>query len=192
MLQRRTIPKAIREQVLKEYKHRCAICGKDHPQLHHIDEDPSNNDSLNLIPLRPNCHLTGQHNPHEALDRGKLQFFRIHKHPLILKPQFHPLFTRLAFLDVATSEEFSKLTAAADELIRLVSMHHMGEFYAQQLRALLAIRDTPGHTDLGDINSIRARDARRAADRERHRQRLVRNKERVHHLVVEMLAYQQW
>jgi hypothetical protein len=51
MKTRVSIPKPIRDRVLKEYHHRCAIRGEDNPQLHHIDEDPSNNDPLNLIPL---------------------------------------------------------------------------------------------------------------------------------------------
>jgi 5-methylcytosine-specific restriction endonuclease McrA len=62
---RAKIPTALREAVLKSYNHRCAICGSDHPQIHHIDENPGNNDELNLLPLCPNCHLTDQHNPTE-------------------------------------------------------------------------------------------------------------------------------
>jgi hypothetical protein len=192
MVQRRPIPKAVREQVLKEYKHHCAICRQDHPQLHHIDENPSNNDPLNLIPLCPNCHLTGQHNLHEALESGKLLFFRIHKHPLILKPQFHPLFTRLSFLDVAEFQEIHQLSAAADELVRLIKMHQMGEFYGEEIGVLVRIRRSPGVYFLGDPDSERTREKQHRADEERYRVQLASNRERVHHLVVEMLAYQQW
>src|SRR5215217_4223395 len=48
------IPKVTRDGVLAEFNHRCAICGADKPQVHHIDENPSNNDPTNLIPL---CRL---------------------------------------------------------------------------------------------------------------------------------------
>ena len=44
--------KAVRDSLLDEFNHRCAVCGVDRPQVHHIDENPSNNDPLNLI-LRP-------------------------------------------------------------------------------------------------------------------------------------------
>jgi len=60
---RLSIPKAISEQVLKEYRHKCAVCGRHDPQLHHIDEDPSNNDPANLMPLCPNCHIQDIHAP---------------------------------------------------------------------------------------------------------------------------------
>jgi hypothetical protein len=40
---RQPIPRNIREKILNEYNHRCAKCGSDKPQIHHIDEDPSNN-----------------------------------------------------------------------------------------------------------------------------------------------------
>ena len=60
---RTDIPKTVREAVLKEFNHRCAVCGGDRPHLDHIDEDPSNNDPFNLLPLCPNCHIRDRHNP---------------------------------------------------------------------------------------------------------------------------------
>src|SRR6266852_5884563 len=89
---RKAVPKATRSQVLAEFNHRCAVCGTDRPQIHHIDENPSNNDPMNLIPLCPNCHLTDQHNPTQPIDPAKLSLFRQYKDPMILTPQFHPLF----------------------------------------------------------------------------------------------------
>ncbi|MDQ3011542.1 MAG: HNH endonuclease, partial [Acidobacteriota bacterium] len=78
--------------MLKEFNYRCAICAIDNPQLHHIDETPSNNDPMNLVPLCPNCHLIDQHNPTRTLDPIKLSLFRKFKDPFILKSQFDPLF----------------------------------------------------------------------------------------------------
>jgi hypothetical protein len=192
MIQRRAIPKAVRDQVLTEYKHRCAMCGEAHPQLHHIDEDPSNNDPLNLIPLCPNCHLTGQHNPHQALDTDKLRFFRIHKHPLILKAQFHPLFTRLRFLDEAEIQEIRQLTSSAEELVHLVEMHVMGAFYAKQINELVRMRSPSRITVIGDPGSERRRAQSIQEDHQRYRIQLTHVRDRVHELVVEMLAYQTW
>jgi 5-methylcytosine-specific restriction endonuclease McrA len=73
---RPAIPKAVRESVLSEFNHRCAVCGEDKPQVHHIDEDPSNNDPMNLIPLCPNCHLIDQHNPTVPINARRLRLFR--------------------------------------------------------------------------------------------------------------------
>jgi hypothetical protein len=91
------IPAPIREQVLKEYNHLCAVCGEVNPQLHHIDEDPSNNNPMNLIPLCPNDHLIDVHNPTQPIEPGKLRLLRKYKDPTVLTPQFHPLFVRKNF-----------------------------------------------------------------------------------------------
>lgn len=96
---RTAIPQKIAGKVLKEFNHRCAKCGADNPHLHHIDENPSNNDALNLIPLCPNCHLIDQHDPTRLIEPGKLRLFRVYKDPTILKPQFHPLYSRLRFFE---------------------------------------------------------------------------------------------
>ncbi len=49
-----------RLKALTEYPHKCAICGWDEDvdilQVHHIDEDRTNNDINNLIILCPTCH----------------------------------------------------------------------------------------------------------------------------------------
>jgi predicted restriction endonuclease len=73
---RLSIPRVTKSLVLKEFNYKCAICGKERPQVHHIDENPSNNDLLNLIPLCPNCHLIDQHNPTIPVDIEKLKLFR--------------------------------------------------------------------------------------------------------------------
>ncbi|SPF50392.1 hypothetical protein SBF1_4740005 [Candidatus Desulfosporosinus infrequens] len=52
-----SIPKALKEEVMKEYSYMCAICGKGNPQLHHIDGENMNNVAMNLIPLCSNHHL---------------------------------------------------------------------------------------------------------------------------------------
>jgi len=48
ILARECIPKKIKEKVLDEYDHRCAVCAGDRPHLHHIDEDATNNVAENL------------------------------------------------------------------------------------------------------------------------------------------------
>jgi hypothetical protein len=56
---RPTVPAGVRREILIEANYRCAV-----PRcmtalaidVHHIDEDPSNNDPSNLIALCPTCH----------------------------------------------------------------------------------------------------------------------------------------
>ena len=47
---RRAISASVQNAVLKEFNDRCALCGEDRPQVHHIDENSANTDSLNLLP----------------------------------------------------------------------------------------------------------------------------------------------
>ena len=52
--------KNYRSIALNSYKHVCVVCGYDEDErileVHHIDENHSNNDSNNLCLLCPNCH----------------------------------------------------------------------------------------------------------------------------------------
>lgn len=96
--ERECVPAKTRDQILREFNHRCAKCGTDRPHLHHIDEDPSHNDQMNLIPLCPNCHLTDQHNPTQSIEPDRLRQFRQYKDPTILTPEFHVVFRRMRFL----------------------------------------------------------------------------------------------
>jgi hypothetical protein len=43
------LPKVTRDGELAEFNHRCAIGRADKPQVHDIDENPSNTDPLNLL-----------------------------------------------------------------------------------------------------------------------------------------------
>ena len=146
---RRAIPVKIRAEVLREWRHRCAVCGADGPQVHHIDEDHSNNDPANLLPLCPNHHLRDQHDPTSKIAPRKLALFRRYKDPAILSPQFEPLFRRLLFLDDVgrpPSKSAGALAAVyeleerANELSAFVRALGMGEFYGEQI-ATLAQRD---------------------------------------------------
>ena len=135
---REAIPKAVKEQVLDEYKHRCAICNGDRPQLHHIDENPSNNNILNLIPLCPNCHLRDQHNPTAGIEIGRIELFRKYKDPIILSSQFYPLYKRfMYFYDIKDDANCNVLDKQATELIDFVGAFKMGNFYGKQLEELI-------------------------------------------------------
>jgi NAD-dependent SIR2 family protein deacetylase len=128
-----SIPKAVSETVLKEYRHKCAMCGRHTPQLHHIDEDTTNNTEQNLIPLCPNCHLQDAHDPTRPPDPAKLRLFRKYKDPLILDPRFHPIFIRAQFLyGEALRNREHRFRNRANELLDFVAELSMGTFYRKK------------------------------------------------------------
>ncbi len=56
---RKTISTKTRSILQKEIKSICPICSNEdveHFQVHHIDENPMNNELVNLLMLCPNCH----------------------------------------------------------------------------------------------------------------------------------------
>ncbi len=131
---RQNIPAKLRSEILNEYNHRCAICGCDRPQLHHIDEDPSNNDAENLIPLCPNCHLSDQHNPTVPLAPEKIRLFRRYKDPTILSSQFEAIFKRTRFLEDIRIADFEQ---RVDELLNFIGALEMGHYYAKYVGSLI-------------------------------------------------------
>jgi len=134
-----SIPKHVSDQVLKEYRHKCAICGRSEPQLHHLDEDPSNNDPMNLLPLCPNCHLQDTHDPTGPPDPRKLKLFRRFKDPAILDPRFHTIFRRMIFLREVEREKPTRESyrIRVNELINFIEQFQMGAFYKEKILSLL-------------------------------------------------------
>lgn len=190
---RNVVPKAVKDSVLKEFNHRCAVCGADRPHLHHIDENPANNEPLNLIPLCPNCHLTDQHDASNAVPMAKLQFFRRHKHRHILKPQFNPVFRRMVFLaTIGDSEEVSDLQAKGRELVTLVRCFAMGEFYSRAIWRHLKPPPGGGGVVIGNPASEARYKQNKREDAEKYRSRLRSAVPEVERLLVEMLDYQSW
>ena len=56
---RKSIPAKTRAILQKEIKSKCPICSNEdveHFHIHHIDENPLNNEFENLLMLCPNCH----------------------------------------------------------------------------------------------------------------------------------------
>ncbi len=185
-----SIPQKISDKVLSEFNHRCARCGADNPHLHHIDENPSNNDPLNLIPLCPNCHLIDQHNPTRFIEPGKLRLFRVYKDPTILKPQFHSVFTRMQFLESQEGEfQIEELEQKAIELAEFVLTLKKGEFFGAHIgRAIipqdLIIRNTTVPRFKNDAHKMQ-----RAVEYFQH---LQNTKEQVYAWIIEALRFQNW
>jgi len=191
--QRTHIPKAISESVLKEYHHKCAICGRPNPQLHHLDENPSNNDSLNLLPLCPNCHLQDTHDPTSPPDPQKLKLFRKYKDPLILDPRFQPIFRRLLLIHdlEMRSQRINLYKYKVDELLHFVAEFQMGDFYRKRMLDLL---NNPSihyrlklQSDLQNSDSPPIKE-----DGAFSNAACLYSFQQVEFLVVEMLRYQEW
>ncbi len=53
---RTAVPDNIRLELIDRCNNRCCVCQTPFVLVHHLDEDPSNNDVDNLAPLCPNCH----------------------------------------------------------------------------------------------------------------------------------------
>jgi len=182
---RPSIPKSLRDRVLNEYNHRCAVCGGDRPHLHHIDEDPTNNVELNLLPLCPNHHLNDQHNPTTKLPVRRLALFRRFKDPQILAPQFAPLYKRVDFLlDSPHDLHYSESSHAARDLIDFVGSLEMGPYYSKQLEQLIGeprrytYTTGPGEPE-NTLTTL-------------HQQALLQHSNRCIELIVEQLRYQRW
>jgi hypothetical protein len=190
---RKGIPKATKEKVLKEFSHRCAKCGSDNPQLHHMDEDPSNNDPMNIIPLCPNCHLIDQHDPTKTIELCKLQLFRKYKDPSLLKPEFHPLYLRYVFFNsLEEFNDFDDINDRLSELIDFIKELEMGPFYAKKIDTITKEPAMGLATLIGDYASEQRRFQLIKEHNEEYRQKLIAVREEVAKLIVELLRYQPW
>ena len=185
------LTKALSEKVLKEYSHRCAKCGNVDPQLHHIDENNSNNTEYNIIPLCPNCHLTDQHNPTKKIPIQILRFFRKFKDPTILAPQFQPLFERFTF---ATE----KVGAAGNpdhwikDFLLFVKNLSMGDYYLEAYRQIMTV----------DLNDTEFKVTHAHSDESTMQKELIKAKieffkegiihERLERLLIELIRFQDW
>jgi hypothetical protein len=190
---RESIPKKLRDTLLDEYDHRCAVCGGDRPHVHHIDEDATHNELSNLLPLCPNCHLRDQHNPTRKIDIPKLQIFRKFKDPAVLKPQFHPIYLRQTFLDTIVPGDSSvgEIELLAKELIEFIQALEMGEFYGKRLKELVGPLQGVFIISLNAGPDPHYEKQRRHAN-QNYREKLISNREPTKALLVELLRYQSW
>jgi hypothetical protein len=186
------IPKQMVEAVMKEYRHKCAVCGRHNPQLHHLNEDPSSNEPLNLLPLCPNCHLQDVHDPTNQQDARKLRLFRIHKDPLILDPRFHPIFRRMTFLrDDEIPSRPGIFTYRANELIDFVEQFEMGDFYRKKILGLL--NNPANHYGLKCFyDGKETTDKQIRSDPALFKAAKEYRTEQIEFLLVEMIRYQGW
>lgn len=177
---------------MREFNHRCAICGADRPQIHHLDENPGNNEPSNLLPLCPNCRLSDQHDPTAGLPTPILKVFRTYKDPVILSPQFVPLFKRLSYLDeISDSTKPNELEQAGHILVSFVMALKMGAFYGEQIAALIK---RPAYASVFSLDGTpTAATARAMAEHPiEYRRQLCGVRDQVFELAIELLRYQDW
>jgi hypothetical protein len=142
--------------------------------------------------LCPNCHLTDQHNPTARLEPARLLLFRTHKDPAILRPQFVPLFARLRFLDgITDTADASELSEQSEELCRFVAVLNMGAFYGKEVEMLVKPPRHAYSIRLDGRPDPAFEDASRRHYHE-YREQLRAVRDRVYHLIVELLRYQSW
>lgn len=193
---RKGILRRQRDQLLELFNHRCAICGEDKPQIHHIDENPSNNDDLNLLPLCPTCHIRDMHDPTRRPDREKLALFRKYRDPSILAPEFEPIFRRIRFILVP--EEITRVQQAHEYVVDLaafLNQFEKGRYYHVKVTDPIRIEPMPA---MGrDATMTRDEQRRGILDREaivlqQYRSLIRTHRDTVLSYVVEMLRFQPW
>jgi hypothetical protein len=187
-----SVPRSVKESVLKEFNHRCAVCAAEKPHLHHIDENRANNDASNLLPLCQNSHLIDPHDPTKPLEAGKLRLLRHYRDPSILKPQFHPIYRRLKFLDdIAENARVESLNETVEEAVNFLVSFEMGVYYGGRVHELLQPPPCAyNFTARSGVTEL-MRQAEIQQDQD-YREQLRSAREEVFCLVIEMLRFQKW
>ncbi len=145
---------------------------------------------MNLLPLCCNCHLRDQHNPARKIDIPKLQLFRKYKTPAILKPQFHPIYTRQLFLEtIEVNEEcVREIESQAKELIQFIKLLEMGEFYSNKLNELIGPLNRALVSNMFDSKP----NPQVGINNQDYRKKLIEKREPARTLLIEQLRFQDW
>lgn len=185
------IPKSVSEKVLKEFRHKCAICGRPEPHLHHIDENPKNNRKENLLPLCPNCHLQDIHDPTSSPDPNKIRLFRRTKDPYILDARFKPLWDRLKYLREPNIDKIASWKWCCNDLLAFVKTLKMGEYYSERIRSVLK-NPSSFYIVFRRRNGDELKDADIVQSKELNDDVIEYMASAIEELCVEMLRYQEW
>jgi len=202
---RKSIPQNIVNQVMKEFSSICAMCDKTDPQLHHIDEEPSNNDPQNLIPLCTDCHLIKIHKK-SIYPREIIKLFRVHKSKLILSVKFLPIYKRMKFLLVSdiNSYDSKELRDEYDDLISFISAMKMGDIYSKRIKdilffpaeycvAVVHYQPDPDYDRLvGTSRSYPSESSTKGSSLKEFKKMYQENNDKIIELIIEQLVYQDW
>jgi len=190
MATRKKIGATLATKILKEFNHLCALCGKESPQIHHIDGKNSNNIESNLLPICPNHHLLDAHSPTDPLNPAILSLFREYKDPTILTSQFKALFTRMCFLRELNLYNFRNYQNSARELTSFVGYLEMGPFYSSRIRELIEWEEPTRMNSLSGTQEYY--DRLESEDAAAYLKQLKTNSLTAIHLLIEQLRFQSW
>ncbi|MCF7944843.1 MAG: hypothetical protein K9L75_04835 [Spirochaetia bacterium] len=183
------IPKKIKEKVLKEFSNQCAICKKSSPELHHIDENPNNNDENNLIPLCPNCHSNYAHNPNKQFSEYKLFLFRKYRNRVVFSQNFEPLLSRSRFI-LESTDSYNKATIDQyKDLLKFIESFNNGNYYTNKLKELLDYHKYVRAVFSNSKNNFETSNNKELLE---FIENVRLNKDEAIKTIIEMAAYQGW
>jgi hypothetical protein len=136
---RLAVPRVTADKVKALFRHRCAVCAAPYMELHHIDEDPGNNDEKNLILLCSNCHHGRVHGQGHTLDQHALRLYRELGHRFAATGAYRILLARSSYVTSGAfrGEAWKKLVTAFDDLVSFVKGLKHGPHFATRVRRLL-------------------------------------------------------
>ena len=168
---RKEIPAALATSVKTEFGNRCAMCREPYVTIHHIDENPSNNNRQNLIPLCPNCHHGRVHGyGGNKIDRRALELYRELGTRFAATGAYNLLLKRSAYITSGMFEQLDsdQLSNALDDLLSFVRGLKFGPHFEKKLSRLLRPPRRPGNvylTFIGDDYDTAADLRRNEAER---------------------------
>src|SRR2546428_2821531 len=150
--ERKKISDHVVAEILETSRRRCCICvalrgdmNEKKGQIAHLDRNPSHNDPDNLAFLCLEHHDQYDSRPSqskgftpEEVKRYRMILLMGLGYPIILAPQFEPLFRRVMFIINIDKSSFDAQDAEAQakELVLFVSVLEMGSFYGKEIARL--------------------------------------------------------
>lgn len=178
----------MKDKILVEFNHSCVCCGALFHEVHHIDEDPSNNAEDNLIVLCPNCHQGKVHGKSIKITPEQLRLYKTTKNKGVFKPVYNAIRKRITFVE---KDEYENLTSdeistKVKDLIGFINTLKQGEYYAQKLKSYLC--SSPAVWIIPSPDSVV--NEQRKEFLEEHRKRIRDKKEEILRLVLECAEVQ--
>lgn len=185
---RTAVRKDMRDKVLVEFNHRCVCCDAPYYNIHHIDEDPSNNAEDNLIILCPNCHQGRVHGNSIMITPEQLKMYKRMKSKSVFKPIYSAIKSRIKFIETDEYERltYDEITTKLDDLIKFIGTLNQGVYYEQELKRCLSREPRICFTD----TPISIRQQQTQEIENRYKKKIKDKKEGILKLVLECIEVQ--